>query len=144
MVLLGRSELDSIDPGSVDVFLVFSVIQYLTEEELTLLFRRAARLLSKSGVLILGDVIPPETQLLTDLKDFLPRGGGLRGAAKRLLDSLLLARSDYPGLRRRLGLRRFGDELGELLAGAGFDASRHSNFGPNQSRSTWLARPTVG
>ncbi len=56
-------------------------------------------------------MIRREAQLLTDLKDFLSRAGGVGGAAKRLNDSFLLAGSRYPALRRKLGLHRFGGEM---------------------------------
>jgi hypothetical protein len=91
---------------------------------------------------VLGDVIPHETGLLNDLKDFLPRGGGLRTVAKRLFDSALLTRSDYPELRRKIGLRRYGDDLAAILLLKGLEGTARPNIGPNKGRTTWIARPS--
>ena len=101
-------------------------------------------MLKSGGLLVVGDVIPPQV-----------RGGcGCRGAAAirpgttafSLLPSWGLLRtrlSSYWRLRSQLGLTRYAKAaMLEKLDAAGFDARlAPSNIGHNQARQTYYAVP---
>src|SRR5262249_19428214 len=93
---------------SIDVVVMNSVAQYLTSAELSALFVLFRRLLSPGGLLVVGDVVPPHTSLLTDtwaLLNFATANGFLIAALRGLIRTAL---SDYRQLRSRLRLSRYG------------------------------------
>jgi SAM-dependent methyltransferase len=136
-------ELDALPARSIDLVVLNSVSQYLAPAELDALYRGFHRLLHADGVLLVGDVVPPHTSLLTDtfaLLRFALRNGFLLAALRGLARTAL---SDYRRLRSRLGLSRYseGAMIGKLHQ-AGFLAARaETNIGHNQSRMTFVARP---
>jgi SAM-dependent methyltransferase len=128
---------------SIDVAVMNSVAQYLTSSELSALFVLFRRLLSPGGLLVVGDVMPPHTSLLTDiwaLLNFATANGFVIAALRGLIHTAL---SDYRQLRSRLGLSRYdAAEMIRKLEHAGFVAARsETNIGHNQSRMTFVARP---
>jgi SAM-dependent methyltransferase len=128
---------------SIDVAVMNSVAQYLPSPELSALFVLFRRLLNPGGLLVVGDVVPPHTSLLTDtwaLLNFAAANGFLIAALRGLFRT---ARSDYRQLRSRLGLSRYSEaEMIRKLEHAGFVAARaETNIGHNQSRMTFVARP---
>jgi len=136
-------EVAALPAGSLDVVALHSVAQYLTPEELDALLVRFRRLLSKQGLLILGDIVPPHVSAATDaaaLLRFAARNGFFLAALSGLLRTLT---SDYWRLRSQLGLTRYGETaMIDKLAAAGFSARRaKTNIGHNQARLTFLARP---
>jgi SAM-dependent methyltransferase len=128
--------------GSLDVVVLHSVAQYLAPDELDALLKLFRRLLTDNGLLILGDIIPPDVAAWTDAAALLrfAAANGFLGAA--LLGLLRTVLSDYWRLRSRLGLTRYSEaEMFEKLSRAGFSASRASaNIGHNPARMTFLAR----
>jgi SAM-dependent methyltransferase len=136
-------ELAAVADHSIDVAIVNSVAQYLTGPELAELMAGLRRLLAPTGLLLIGDVIPPQTSAIGDalaLLRFAARHGFVLAAATGLLVTIV---SDYWRLRSRLGLSRYSEaEMMQRLASAGFSATRAaSNIGHNQARMTFLARP---
>jgi SAM-dependent methyltransferase len=128
---------------SIDVAVMNSVAQYLPSPELSALFVLFRRLLNPGGLLLVGDVVPPHTSLLTDtwaLLNFAAANGFLIAALRGLFRT---ARSDYRQLRSRLGLSRYSEaEMIRKVEHAGFVAARtETNIGHNQSRMTFVARP---
>jgi SAM-dependent methyltransferase len=128
---------------SIDVAVMNSVAQYLTSSELSALFVLFRRLLNPGGLLVVGDVVPPHTSLLTDiwaLLNFAAANGFLIAALRGLIRTAL---SDYRQLRSRLGLSRYdAAEMIRKLGHAGFVAARtETNIGHNHSRMTFVARP---
>jgi len=128
---------------SIDVAVLNSVAQYLTSAELGALLMVFRRLLNPGGLLVIGDVVPPHTSLLTDiwaLLNFAVANGFLIAAVRGLLRTAL---SDYRRLRSQLGLSRYGEAaMLQKLEAAGFLAARaETNIGHNQSRMTFVARP---
>jgi SAM-dependent methyltransferase len=136
-------EIAALPAGSVDVVVLHSVAQYLTPEELDQTLARFHRLLADKGLLILGDVIPPDVSALTDATALLrfASANGFLGAALVGLARTVL--SDYWRLRSQLGLTRYGEAaIVQKLGSAGFSARRASaNIGHNPARMTFLARP---
>jgi SAM-dependent methyltransferase len=135
-------ELAAVADHSIDVAIVNSVAQYLTGSELAELMASFRRLLAPTGLLLIGDVIPPHTSAIGDamaLLRFAARHGFVLAAAGGLLVTIV---SDYWRLRSRLGLSRYSEaEMVQRLAVAGFSATRAArNIGHNQARMTFLAR----
>jgi SAM-dependent methyltransferase len=132
----------ALPPGSIDVVVLHSVTQYLTPQELDRLLALFRRLLAGNGMLILGDVIPPDSSALTDALALLrfARANGFLAAALIGLARTVL--SDYWRLRSQLGLTRYSEAAArEKLAVAGFSATRAAaNVGHNPARMTLLAR----
>jgi len=136
-------EVATLTKGSLDVIVLHSVAQYLTPDELDALLVVFRRLLAQRGLLILGDIIPPDVAAWTDAAALLrfAAANGFLGAALIGLARTVL--SDYWRLRSQLGLTRYGEAaMLEKLARAGFSPSRApANIGHNQARMTFLARP---
>jgi SAM-dependent methyltransferase len=128
---------------AADLVVMNSVAQYITPDELDLAFTRIHALLKPTGRFVLGDVIRPRTNALTDavaLLRFGRRHGFLKDAAAGLVR---IALSDYRKLRSRLGFSRYGEqEMIDKLERSGFLAKRTAdNLGHNRKRMTFLAIP---
>lgn len=137
-------EVENLPAGSLDVVVMHSVAQYLTPEELDARLALFRRLLRADGLLILGDVIPPDVSAATDamaLLRFAGANGFLTAAVLGLIRTVAL--TDYMRLRTNLGLTRYNEaEIVARLAAAGFAARRAAdNLGHNPARMTFLARP---
>ncbi len=126
---------------SLDLIVMHSVAQYLTATGTGALFALFHRLLKSGGLLVVGDVIPPEVPAATDAAALLRFGrnnGFFFAAVWGLVRTLL---SNYWRLRSRLGLTRYPKAaMIEKLNAAGFEARlAPSNIGHNQSRQTYYA-----
>ena len=130
---------------SVDLVVMNSVAQYMTQDELASALTTIRRLLKPSGKLVLGDVLRPEVGIVRDvlaLLGFAARHGFLKDALIGLLSTAL---SDYRQLRSRIGLQRYSEaEITARLSAAGFAAQlAHANIGYNPWRMTFIARPAL-
>lgn len=128
---------------SFDLIVLHSVAQYLSPAALDALLAEFRRLLGAGGRLVVGDVIPPDVSALTDAMALLrfAAAHGFLGAALVGLARTLV--SEYPRLRKRLGLSLY-DEATMLrkLAAAGFSGRRvPGNIGHSRARMTFIARP---
>lgn len=128
--------------GSLDLIVANSVVQYLSADELDQLLALWRRLLAPGGVLIVGDVIPPNISPLTDMLALLryaARNGFLIAAILGLARTLL---SDYRAVRSRLGLACYSDaDFLAKLAAAGYSSERLSrNLEHNPARMSFRAR----
>jgi len=128
--------------GSLDVVVLHSVAQYLTPGELDALLTLFHRLLRSGGMLIVGDVVPPDVSALTDalaLLRFAAANGFFWAAIVGLGRTML---SDYWRMRTGLGLTRYAEAaIVDKLSACGFAARRAAaNIGHNQARMTLLAR----
>lgn len=135
---------DALSDGSLDLIVVNSVLQYVARAEIPSLLRRFRAKLHPEGVLVLADLLPDRATAPADAASFLwvaVRHGFLPAALSGLVRLLV---SDYRRLRREVGLTVLPPaEIAALLAEAGFEARRRSvNFGFNQRRATYLARPS--
>lgn len=128
--------------ASLDLIVANSLVQYLSGTELDRLLVRWRRLLAPQGVLVVGDVIPPDVGPLRDaaaLLRYAARQGFLVGAVAGLIRTAL---SPYRKLRKELGIATY-TETGFLakLRDAGFAAERiRPNLEHNQARMTFRAR----
>ncbi|MBR1225292.1 MULTISPECIES: class I SAM-dependent methyltransferase [unclassified Bradyrhizobium] len=139
-------ELRSMEAQSVDLAVMNSVAQYMTQQELDSAFAIIRRLLKPSGRLVLGDILRPEVGMARDvlaLLKFATAHGFLTDALYGLASTAL---SDYRQLRTRVGLQRYSEsEMIAKLTRAGFAASRaQTNIGHNPWRMTFVAHhPSV-
>jgi ubiquinone/menaquinone biosynthesis C-methylase UbiE len=129
---------------SLDLVVVNSVLQYLSRELLETLLDTWRVKLKRDGRLVIADVIPPNVSPLRDasaLLAFATRGGFLTAALSGLVRTAL---SDYGRIRKELGFSMYTErEFLDLLAAHGLAAERvQPNFGHNQARMTFSARPT--
>jgi len=132
-------------PGSLDVILVNSVLQYLPRPLLDDLLPRFRTLLKPTGVLLLADVIPPDVGMAEDIKALLTAGWrhGYFVAALGGLAATFF--SDYRRLRQQLGLTTWteADILARLQA-HGFEALRlPRNIGFSPHRMLIRGTPTA-
>jgi ubiquinone/menaquinone biosynthesis C-methylase UbiE len=135
-------DLRKMDEKSIDLVVMNSVAQYMTQDELDSAFAIIRRLLKPSGRLVVGDILRPEVGMGRDvlaLLKFASSHGFLTDALYGLASTAL---SDYRQLRTRVGLQRYSEsEMIAKLGRAGFAASRaHNNIGHNPWRMTFVAR----
>ena len=137
------TEIAALPDAAIDLVIMNSVTQYLTGGELDALLAKFRRLIKPQGLLVIGDVVPPDVPAMTDALALLRFGAanGFLGAA--ILGLVRTALSDYWRMRSTLGLARHGEgDMLARLAAAGFAASRSArNIGHNPARMTFVARP---
>jgi 2-polyprenyl-3-methyl-5-hydroxy-6-metoxy-1,4-benzoquinol methylase len=141
--VLDDKALDCLEPGSCDIILMVSVLQYIPRTDLPALLRRLAPLLAPSGRLVLGDVIAPDGSLVKDVTAML-RFAAVNGfLVAALLGLVRTAFSEYGLLRRQFGLTTYGkDELVALMRQSGWQAQvLPDNLGFDDNRWSLEARP---
>jgi ubiquinone/menaquinone biosynthesis C-methylase UbiE len=143
IVVHSLDELRELPAGSVDLAIMNSVAQYMTLPQLEDAFLVVKRLLKPDGKLVVGDILPPDLGMMTDVMALL-RLGAKHGFLWDALVSLVkTALSDYRQLRTTLGLQHYSaaDMLAKLAA-SGYRAARAEvNIGHNQARMTFVAQP---
>jgi SAM-dependent methyltransferase len=141
IAVLSPDEVAALAPGSIDVIVLNSVVQYLKRAEFDALLALFRRLLAPTGRLVVGDVTPPDTSAVTEIMALMRLAwrNGFVGAA--LIGLLRTAFSDYRVLRSQLGLTHYSEaEMLAALAQAGFAAQRrYPNIEHNQERMTFVA-----
>src|SRR5262249_1007440 len=115
----------------------------LAPAELDRLLAVWRRLLTTAGVLIVGDVIPPDAGAVTDvlaLLRYAARNGFFAAALGGLARTVF---SPYRQLRSRIGVTRYTEtQFADKLRAAGFTARRlPRNMEPNSPRMTFGAHP---
>ncbi|MFZ0846641.1 MAG: methyltransferase domain-containing protein [Pseudolabrys sp.] len=128
--------------ASFDLIVMHSVAQYLIADEFARLLGVFHRLLKPDGLLIVGDIVPPQLAAPAAAVALLRFGleNGFFWAAVGGLIRIFL--SDYFRLKKSHGLSHYTESamLARLQA-AGFGAKRAArNIGHNQWRMTFLAR----
>jgi SAM-dependent methyltransferase len=144
IVVISTDRAASVPPQSFDMVILHSVSQYLTPEEFDRMAALFHRLLQPGGLLVVGDVVPPDTSAFSDawaLLRFGWRDGFFFAAVAGLIRTFF---SDYWRLRTKVGLTRYGEQdMADKLAGAGFTVMRApGNLGHLTTRMTFLARKT--
>jgi ubiquinone/menaquinone biosynthesis C-methylase UbiE len=144
IAVLGEAELAGLAPQSVDLIVVNSVVQYLQPAELSAMLATARRLLRPAGMLVIADIIDPDTGAVADVSSLL-RCAAANGFFVAALSGLVATFfSDYRRLRHSVGLATYREaDFLRILTEAGFAARRRpSNFGFNPQRMTFLAQPS--
>ncbi len=141
--LVGDESLTSIAPASLDLIVVNSVLQYVTQVDFETLLDRFHMRLKPSGRLVLADIVSPDTGAADDAKALLAfawKDGFFCAAIAGLARTFF---SDYRTLRAQFGLTRYREpEMIALFAKHGFAGARAAqNIGHNQARMLFVARP---
>jgi SAM-dependent methyltransferase len=130
-------------PGSFDLIVMHSVAQYLTAAELDRLLGVFRRLVNPDGLVIIGDIVPPQMAAPAAALSLLRFGAenGFFWAAVGGLIRIFL--SDYFRLKKSHGLSHYTEaEMLTHLKAAGYSAKRaERNIGHNPWRMTFLAKP---
>ena len=121
--------------ASLDLIVMHSVAQYLSEPELERVLAMFCALLKPDGLFVLGDIVPPHFAAPSAAL----ANGFFWEAASGLVRIFV---SDYLRLRRTVGLSHYTEAaMLEKLKRAGFTAERATkNIGHNQRRMTFLCR----
>ena len=143
--VLDMSDCCTLKSNSVDLILVNSVFQYLSNEqteEVLLLFHRV---LKNSGKLIIADIIPKDLPVWADISSLLKFGFKNGFFFFALLGLVKTYLSDYRSLRRHLGLSLYSSQdFINLMSKSYFKAKIEPlNFGHNQSRFCFSAKKIV-
>ena len=140
--ILDDQELVSVSAGTVNLVIVNSVIQYLSEEQVGEAFALFNALIKPDGRLLVGDVIIPGTPMLRHVTTFLGfalRHGFLPAAIAGLART---AASPYRRLQRDIGLKSYMPaQMIEVLARRGFVAQQlPANIAVSRHRAAYIAR----
>ncbi len=129
-------------PQSFDMVILHSVSQYLTPEEFDQKAALFHRLLQPGGLLVVGDVVPPDASALSDARALLRFGWEDGFFCAAVVGLVRTALSDYSRLRTKVGLTRYSEQaMAGRLAAAGFRVTRApANLGHLATRMTFLAR----
>lgn len=138
-------ELRRMPEASVDLVVMNSVAQYMSEAELDAAFAVIRRLLKPSGRLVLGDILRPEVGMGRDVLALLRFAAGHGFLKDALIGLMATALSDYRELRTKIGLQRYGEvKMLAKLKKADLSAVRApKNIGHNPWRMTFVARPAL-
>lgn len=139
----GEGGLAEVSDGALDLVVVNSVLQYLTQAEFESFLEVARNKLKPGGKLVVADVIPKGARAIDDiaaLLTFAREGGFFLAALSGLVTTFF---SDYRKLRAEIGLTRYAEpEMLTIFRSRGFKAARApKNIGHNQTRMLFVATP---
>jgi SAM-dependent methyltransferase len=141
--VVAPEEVELLGAQSLDLVILHSVVQYLKPTQADALFALFRRLIKQDGLLVVGDVIPPDSAAATDalaLLRYAAANGFLIAAVSGLVRTVF---SDYRRLRGELGIARYSEaEMMQKLAAAGFAAQCDPTvIGHDRNRLAFVARP---
>ena len=142
IAVISADEASELPDQSFDLVVMHSVAQYLSAAELMRLLTLFRRIVTPDGLVIIGDVVPPQwaaPAAALALLRFGAANGFFWAAAFGLVRIVV---SDYLRLKNTVGLSHYTQAamLAKLQA-AGFRAERAKrNIGHNQQRMTFLCR----
>jgi len=142
IAVISADEASELPDQSFDLVVMHSVAQYLSAAELTRLLLLFRRIVTPDGLVIIGDVVPPQWAAPAAALALL-RFGAANGFFWAAVGGLIrIFVSDYLRLKKTVGLSHYTQAamLAKLQA-AGFRAERAPrNIGHNQQRMTFLCR----
>lgn len=143
--VLDDAGLASLAPESLDLIVVNSVVQYLSQAQLAAVVTEFHRWLKPDGAFLLGDVIEPDTPMLRDMRNLLRfawRDGFFVPAVMGLIVTFL---SPYRKLRHQLGFSCYTPfQISQLLEAHGFSTTMLAdNVAPSRHRRSFLAKKRV-
>jgi len=142
--VLTPEQTSALPARSLDLIVLHSVAQYLSEPELDGLLATFRTLLKPDGMLIVGDIVPPRLASAAAAWSLLRCGAGNGFFIAAVLGLIRIAVSDYLRLKSKVGLSHYQEAaMLEKLKAAGYSATTRAprNIGHNQWRMTFLARP---
>ena len=143
IAVLTPDEAAALPAGSLDLIVLHSVAQYLSGPELDRLLAIFRKLIKPDGLLVVGDIVPPQfaaPKAAASLLKCAAANGFFWAAAGGLVRIFV---SDYLRLKKNVGLSHYeAAAMLDKLKAAGFAAQRAPrNIGHNPWRMTFLARP---
>ena len=142
IAVISADEASELPDQSFDLVVMHSVAQYLSAAELERLLGLFRRIVTPDGLVIIGDVVPPQWAAPAAALALL-RFGAANGFFWAAVGGLIrIFVSDYLRLKKTVGLSHYTQAamLAKLQA-AGFRAERAKrNIGHNQRRMTFLCR----
>ena len=142
IAVISADEASELPDQSFDLVVMHSVAQYLSAAELERLLGLFRRIVTPDGLVIIGDVVPPQWAAPAAALALL-RFGAANGFFWAAVGGLIrIFVSDYLRLKKTVGLSHYTQAamLAKLQA-AGFRAERATrNIGHNQQRMTFLCR----
>jgi len=137
--VLSPYEVMALTPGSVDVVIINSVLQYLAPEETEALLSRLAPLLSDKGRIILGDIIPPDHTVFADAGALLHFAWQEQFMTEAMIGLMRTFLSDYRKIRATYGLTYYSELcIQTMMERVGLSAKRTAlNIGHDQGRMTF-------
>ena len=144
ILVLTPDEAAALPPDSLDLIVLHSVAQYLNAAELDRLLKIFRALVKSDGLVIIGDVVPPQLAAPAAafaLLRFAIANGFFWAAVGGLMRIFV---SDYLRLKKTVGMSHYdAAAMLEKLKAAGYSVTRAPrNIGHNPWRMTFLARPT--
>jgi ubiquinone/menaquinone biosynthesis C-methylase UbiE len=141
--VLSPDALSALEPNSIDLITIVSVVQYLEPNTLAQIFTDCRRLLSWRGKLVIADVIPPDIGIVHDTWQLMRFAYDEGFASAAALGLAKTAMSDYMSLRSKLSLKKYSAaDFVSMLAAHGFEAQQlDKNIGHNQLRKAYVAKP---
>lgn len=145
VTVLAPEQMGTIPAGSLDLIVVNSVLQYLSQPDLDGLLAAWKGLLKPSGQLLIADVVPHDVGPLTDVAALLKLGARNGFFIASFFGLARTFFSEYRKTRAALGLSHYSEaEMLALLSAAGYDARRRQpNLGHNQARMAFVGVPRV-
>ncbi len=142
IAVISADEAAALEDRSFDLIVMHSVAQYLSAAELERLLKLFRRIVKSDGLVIVGDIVPPQLAApaaALALLRFAAANGFFWAAAFGLIRIIV---SDYLRLKKNVGLSHYSEAaMLEKLKGAGFKAERASrNIGHNPWRMTFFCR----
>lgn len=142
IAVISADEATALEDRSFDLIVMHSVAQYLSAAELERLLKLFRRIVKPDGLVIVGDIVPPQLAApaaALALLRFAAANGFFWAAAFGLIRIIV---SDYLRLKKNVGLSHYSEAaMLEKLKGAGFKAERASrNIGHNPWRMTFFCR----
>ena len=141
LAVVSPEDAAQIPPASLDLIVANSVVQYLKDDELTRLLAQWRAQLAAGGVLVIGDVLPPDSNPVTDalaLLRYAAQNGFFFAAIGGLIRTVF---SDYRAVRAKLGVATYTQaQFLERLTAAGYAAERLPfNLEHNPARMSFRA-----
>ena len=140
--VLSPDDVLALDRGSVDCIIINSVLQYLPPDETETLLGSLSQLLTPSGRIIIGDIIPPDHTILADTGALLYLAWQEQFMTNAMIGLVRTFLSDYRKMRADHGLTCYApSDLEAMSLRLGLHIQRSPlNIGFDQGRMTFELR----
>ena len=125
-----------------DLIIMHSAAQYMNEDEINNAFKTIRRIISPSGIFIVGDIINPNTSVIYDVLALLKFGLKEKFFFAAIFWIIKTYFSNYKVLRNRYGLKRYTDsEIIFKFEQNGFQLDKRiKNIGHHPFRKSYLLK----